>query len=155
MEPGSVFELSAAGMRVERMRLDVTAMNIANMNTSRTRAGGVYKPLKVVAHASGSLPRDAGFGQALVAAAGEAAPLAGLGGVPQAQVVALDVAPRKVHDPGHPDADAQGQVAYPGVDHLGEMVNMVAALRAYEANVIAMNASKHMVSKTLEIGGGA
>lgn len=158
MEQGSVFQVSAAGMRLERMRLDATALNIANMNTSRTRAGGVYKPLKVVAHAIGLPQEGVEFGRALSAAASEAGSTLGLGGLagaPEAQVVALDVAPRKVHDPGHPDADAQGLVSYPGIDHLGEMVNMVAALRAYEANVIAMNATKLMVSKTLEIGGAA
>lgn len=154
MDQGSIFQVSAAGMRVERMRLDVTAMNIANMNTSRTRSGGVYKPLKVVAHATGALAGGE-FGAALSAAAGELTSVEGLNGGPEAHVVTLDVAPRKIHDPGHPDADAQGDVSYPGVDHLGEMVNMVAALRAYEANVIAMNATKLMVSKTLEIGGGS
>jgi flagellar basal-body rod protein FlgC len=153
MEQGSIFQVSAAGMRIERMRLDATALNIANMNTSRTQAGGIYKPIKVVAHATGIF-HSGDFGEALSEAATEAQGLPGLAGAPQAQVVTMEVSPRKVHEPGHPDADAQGNVSYPGVDHLGEMVNMMTALRAYEANVIAMNATKLMISKTLEIGGG-
>jgi flagellar basal-body rod protein FlgC len=151
MDYSSIFQVSAAGMRVEKLRLDVTAMNIANINVSRSEAGGLFKPLKVVAH-SASAMGTGGFDAALL----QAADWAGLqGGLPQASVVTQDVAPRRVHDPGHPDADAQGHVLYPGVDHLGEMINMVSALRAYEANVVAMNAARTMATRALEIGGGA
>lgn len=148
MDYSSSFHISAAGMRVEKLRLDVTALNIANINASRSETGGLFKPLRVVAHTA----RAASFQTALLDAA-EGAPWQV--GVPEAGVLPRDVAPRKVHDPGHPDADAQGNVFYPGVDHLGEMVNMVSALRAYEANVVALNAAKTMASRALDIGGGA
>ncbi|MBI2308411.1 MAG: flagellar basal body rod protein FlgC [Rhodocyclales bacterium] len=135
--------ISASGMDVERTRLDVSAINLANVHTSRTAEGGAFKPLRVVA----------GFGQ--VAPFSKAVALTG--GVPGARVVDIrraDVPPRMAYEPGHPDADAQGFVAYPGVDTTLEMVNVMTAVRAYEANVIAMNAAKAMATKALEIGGG-
>ena len=146
----SVFEISAAGMRLEKMRIDVAALNIANMNTSRTQAGGIYKPLKVVAQASGGMS-----GMGFSAAMEEAASMMDLPAPPQAEVVATNATPRTIHDPGHPHADAKVNVSYPGVDHLTEMINLVSALRAYEANVVALNAGKVMASKALEIGGAA
>lgn len=160
MDYSSSFQISAAGMRVEKLRLDVTALNIANINASRSETGGLYKPLRVVAHtasfstASGATvgAARASFQSALLDAAQDASWRLG---VPEAGVLPREVAPRKVHDPGHPDADPQGNVFYPGVDHLGEMVNMVSALRGYEANVVALNAAKAMASRALEIGGGA
>jgi flagellar basal-body rod protein FlgC len=75
------------------------------------------------------------------------------GGVRIASVEAAQVAPRMVYEPGHPYADAQGMVAYPGVDHTTEMMNLNTALRAYEANVVAMNAARTMAARTLDIGG--
>lgn len=149
MDYSSSFQISAAGMRVEKLRLDVTALNIANINASRSETGGLFKPLRVVAHTAA---QPASFEAALADASAGAAWQVG---VPEAGVLPRDVAPRKVHDPGHPDADAQGNVYYPGVDHLGEMVSMVSALRAYEANVVALNAAKTMATRALEIGGGA
>jgi len=65
----------------------------------------------------------------------------------------MRVAPRMVYEPGHPHADTKGYVAYPGVDQSTQMVNMASALRAYEANVVAMNAARVMAARTLEIGG--
>lgn len=135
--------ISASGMEVERTRLDVTALNLANVHTSRTSDGGVFKPLRVIAGSGPVAP----FSNA-VASAVE---------VPGARVVdirPIDVSPRMAYEPGHPDADIQGFVAYPGVDTTLEMVNLMTAVRAYEANVIAMNAAKAMATKALEIGGG-
>ncbi|KAF0813398.1 Flagellar basal-body rod protein FlgC [Andreprevotia sp. IGB-42] len=139
----SAFAISAAGMRVEKMRLDVTALNLANMNSTRGADGQLYQPLRVVASAATSF--DGHFSQA--------AQLQAM--LPQGQIEPLDVAPRKVHDPGHPAADAAGDVEMPAINHLGEMLNMATALRAYEANVVAMNAAKTMALRALEIGGGA
>jgi flagellar basal-body rod protein FlgC len=150
MDYAASFKVSEAGMRIEKMRLDATALNIANMNTSRSQVGGLYKPLRVIAKSTSATP-SADFDTALSQAAG----IAGLQGAPEARIVAMDVAPRQIHDPGNPDADQQGNVAYPGVNHLNEMVTMVAAVRAYEANVVAMNATKLMASKALDIGGNS
>lgn len=135
--------ISASGMDVERTRLDVSALNLANVHTSRTAEGGVFKPMRVVAGAGPVAP----FSNAV----------ASIGEVPGARVVdihRIDVPPRMAFEPGHPDADAQGFVAYPGVDTTVEMVNLMTAVRSYEANVIAMNAAKAMATKALEIGGG-
>jgi flagellar basal-body rod protein FlgC len=144
MDYSNSFQISAAGMRLEKMRVDVTALNIANMNTSRTSGGQAFQPMKVVARANPGLDFSAlmANGGAL---ASQAAPLG--------EIVPTLAAPRVLHDPGHPDADAQGKVSYPGVDHLGEMVNLLSAMRAYEANLVALNASRVMASKALEIGG--
>jgi flagellar basal-body rod protein FlgC len=62
-------------------------------------------------------------------------------------------AARKVYEPGHPDADATGMVSYPAVDHMHEMMTVMTAIRAYEANLAALQATKTMATKALEIGG--
>lgn len=142
MDYNAAFQISASGMAVERLRLDVTAANIANMHSAGTSAAETYRPLSVVVKES-PLSFTRQFGQ--LAAAG--------GG---ARVVATEpqaVAPRMVYEPGHPYADPKGFVAYPGVNHLGEMLNLNTALRAYEANVVAMNAARTMATRTLDIGG--
>lgn len=143
MDYHAIFQISASGMAVEKLRLDTTAANIANMNVAAAPGGQVYRPLRVVAQAV-----PLGFGQqfgSLYSAAG--------GGVQASAVVPEAAAPRLVHEPGHPLADAKGMVAYPGVNHTQEMVNMTAALRAYEANVAVMNAAKAMATRALDIGG--
>ena len=142
MDFQNAFAISAAGMSVEKTRLDVTAMNLANMNSTKGADGQLYRPLRVVA-SSGSdsfatqFSRQAGLNKLL----------------PQVKIEAMSVAPRVVHDPGHPDADTNGNVSLPAVNHLTEMVNMTTALRAYEANVVAMNAAKTMALRALDIGG--
>lgn len=135
--------ISASGMEVERTRLDVSAMNLANVHSSRTAEGGAYKPMRVVAGAGPVAPFSS-----VVASAGQPS------GVRVLDIQRVDVPPRLAFEPGHPDADAQGFVAYPGVDTTVEMVSLMTAVRSYEANVIAMNAAKSMAMKALEIGGG-
>lgn len=139
MDYNAAFHISATGMAVEKLRLDVTAANIANMNTAAPTAAQAYQPLRVVARAQG-LDFSQQFGQ--------------LAGAPHnVALVPQAVAPRLVYEPGHPYADAKGLVAYPGVNHTAEMVNLNVALRAYEANVAAMSAARTMAARTLEIGG--
>jgi flagellar basal-body rod protein FlgC len=143
MDYSAAFQISATGMAVEKMRLDVTAANIANMHSAAPNAASVYKAQRVVAQA---LPMTFSqqFGQ-----------LAGVlqGGVGVLAVESQDVAPRMVYEPGHPYADGKGFVAYPNINHTAEMVNLNTALRAYEANVVAMNAARVMAARTLDIGG--
>jgi flagellar basal-body rod protein FlgC len=140
----SAFQISASGMTVEKMRIDVTAANIANMHSAAPSASGVYQPMRVVAQAVPvSFSRH--FGQLLS--------LDG-GGTRVTSVEAQAVAPRMVYEPGHPYADAKGYVAYPGVDQVSEMLNLNTALRSYEANVAAMNAARTMAARTLDIGNG-
>lgn len=143
MDYHAAFQISASGMAFEKMRLDVTAANIANMNTAAASAGQVYQPLRVVGRAA-ALNFSQQFGQ-LAAVSG--------GGVQIAAVEPQAVAARMVYEPGHPYADAKGFVAYPGVNHASEMLTLNTALRAYEANVAAMSAAKAMAARALEIGG--
>ena len=138
--------ISASGLTAERLRMDVTAENLANAQTTRTAAGGPYRRKEVVLQQA---PATGGFAGRLATAMG------GGGGRPGGVEVALIAedtsAPRRVHDPGHPDADAEGYVAMPYVDTVAEMVDLIAASRAYEANVTAMQAAKQMYAKTLDL----
>lgn len=138
------FEISASGMALERVRLDTLALNLANANTTRAEDGGPYRPLRVIARA-----RDgAEFEGRIDALFNGAHP----GGVEVTEIVAEDVAPRMVLDPGHPDADDRGYVAYPNINPVSEMVTLIEAVRGYEANVRALNAAKAMALSALEIG---
>ena len=136
------FEISATGMSLEKLRLELTAANLANMHSAAARPGEVYRPLRLQAE---TVPmRFAQHFNQLALASG--------GGVRVTQLVPQQTAPRMVYEPGHPYADTKGFVAYPGIDHTSEMLNLNTALRAYEANVVAMNAAKMMASRTLDIG---
>ncbi|MYM32218.1 flagellar basal body rod protein FlgC [Duganella sp. CY15W] len=140
MDYNAAFQISASGMAVEKLRLDVTAANLANMNNAAASVAQAYRPLRVISQAA-----PVGFGA-------QFSQLYGAG----VEVLAVDaeaVAPRMVYEPGHPYADAKGMVAYPAVNHTAEMVNLNTALRAYEANVAAMNAARTMASRALDIGG--
>ena len=146
MDYYAAFAIGASGLTVQKTRLDITALNLAN--ASSTRAGGaLYQPLTVV-----SAPRAAARFDAMLA--GQAARLPALG----AEVVSvqpLNLPPRQVYEPGHPDADARGFVAYPAIDPLREMLTLITATRAYEANLSALNAARTMAQRALEIGGNA
>ncbi len=141
-------EISASGLTAERLRMDVAAENLANAQTTRGTDGGPYRRKSVVleqAAASGS------FGAQLRTAMDGRAGGGASGGVQVAGIVE-DLSPaRQIYDPGHPDADAQGYVAMPNVDTVAEMVDLITASRGYEANVTAMQASKQMFTKTLEL----
>ena len=132
--------ISASALTAERTRMDVTAENLANAQTTRTDAGGPYRRKVVqLAEASGS----AGFGAALSAAQGK--------GVRVAAITEDSTPLKTVYDPGHPDADAKGYVQMPNVEPVEEMVDLITAQRSYEANVTAMQSAKSMFSKTLDI----
>jgi flagellar basal-body rod protein FlgC len=145
MDISSIFDISAAGMNLERQRLEVSALNLANANTTRGADGLPFTPLQVVVR-SGMTPFDAVFN------AVNGGGLSGSG--PVGQVQTADVPPRQVYEPGHPDADANGFVSYPGVNPVSEMVHLIAVTRAYEANVRVFNAGRSMALKALEIGSG-
>jgi flagellar basal-body rod protein FlgC len=138
-------EISASGLTAERLRMDVVAENLANAQTTRGADGQPYRRKEVILQeAPGS------FGATLSSVMGGGAKSSG-GGVEVAGVVE-DATPLKhVYDPGHPDADAQGYVTMPNVDSVTEMVDLISASRAYEANVTAMQAAKQMFSRTLEL----
>lgn len=135
--------ISAAGMEAERARLDASAMNIANVHTSRASYGGPFRPLRVVNTTTPLFSKSlSSVGQSMFS-------------VPAPQIQQTYAAPRLVHEPGHPDANAKGFVAYPAIDTTAEMVQLMTAVRAYEANVVAMNAAKSMALKALDIGRGS
>ncbi len=139
------FEISSSGMSVERARLDATAVNLANINSTRSADGTVFRPLRVI---SGS-KANAKFATTINAFSAAQ----NFAGVQINEIRQLDVPPRMVFEPAHPDANEKGFVAYPGINSVGEMVNLISTMRAYEANVVAMNAAKTMALKALDIGG--
>jgi flagellar basal-body rod protein FlgC len=137
--------VSATGLTAERLRMDVTAENLANAQTTRGADGQPYRRKEVVL----AEVQSGGFGGTLAKAmtGGGAQP----GGV-EVEAITQDATPGKlVYDPGHPDADAEGYVRMPNVDTVAEMVDLISASRAYEANVTAMNAAKQMFTKTLDL----
>ena len=139
-------DVSAGGLTAERLRMNVTAENLANAQTTRGANGQPYRRKEVVLEEV----TGAGFGATLASAMGAAA--AGRpGGVQVAGIVEDPSNFKTVYDPGHPDADAQGYVRMPNVDTVTEMVDLISASRAYEANVTAMQAAKQMWVKTLEL----
>jgi flagellar basal-body rod protein FlgC len=131
--------ISGSGLTAQRMRMDVTAENLANAQSVG------YKRKDVVVQQSG----DGGFGGALASAMGSSAPAGG--GVEVTQITEDPGAGRRVYDPGHPDADRNGYVTMPNVNPVTEMVDLIDASRAYEANVTAMQAAKQMFTKTLDL----
>jgi flagellar basal-body rod protein FlgC len=154
MDYSQSFAISAAGMNLERTRVDVAALNLANANTIQSVEGAHYRPLRVVARAaamavSGRVPFTDLFNQGIENSVADMSPL-------QSSIVSLeptDSPPRLVYEPGHPMANEKGFVAYAGVDTATEMVTLMSATRSYEANVAAMNTARALALKTLEIGG--
>ena len=131
-------DISASGLIAERTRMDVTSQNLANAQSSG------YRRQDVVLRESGG-----GFANVLGQAIGASGDSGR--GVEVAAVTTDQSEQRRVYDPGHPDADAQGYVRLPNVNAVSEMTDLISASRAYEANVTAMNTAKQMFSKTLEL----
>jgi flagellar basal-body rod protein FlgC len=139
-------EISASGLTAQRLRMDVTAENLANANTTKGADGQPYRRKEVVLR---EIPQT-GFG-ATLSSAMTTGGAQRAGGVEVAQI-AQDKTPGKlVYDPGNPGANAQGYVQMPNVDTVTEMVDLIDSSRAYEANVTAMQASKQMFAKTLDL----
>lgn len=157
----SGFTLSGSGLSAQRKRMNAIASNIANAETTRTAEGGPYRRKVVTLTAN----EAQGFASSLDSAFGlvrtEGAHLSpGTFGLPGGETAAPAVTAREeedpaefitVHDPGHPDADADGYVKMPNVNIVTEMVDMMSASRAYEANVVAITAAKNMAKDSLEI----
>ena len=139
----SVFSISGSGMTVEKTRVDVAAVNLANMHSTRSINGGAYQPMRVL---SGERLDNSSFADML------SAPTDAMRGAQVLGVETLNVEPRLAFEPGHPDADEKGYVRYPNVDQTAEMLTLVSAVRAYEANLVALNAAKNMALRALEIG---
>ena len=145
MDTSPTFAISAAGMALERARVEVAALTLANAHTSAAAGQAPFSPMRVVAQPASAQS----FAELMQGGSGLAA-LA-----PEYQVEPTNAGPRLVHEPGHPLADKNGFVSYPGVDPATEMVTLMSATRAYEANVAAMNTARALALKALEIGGNS
>jgi len=142
-------KISASGLSAERLRMDVISANVANANSTRTVAGGPYK--RQVAMLEAVSPSSAGFSKYLEESQNNQSNLSGV----RVSAIVEDSSPlKRVYDPKHPDAKEDGYVEYPNVEVMKEMVELITASRAYEANATVLNCSKNMVLKTLEIGRG-
>ena len=144
----SAFAIGAAGMQVEQTRFNVAALNLANANSVRAADGTMFQPLRVV---SGPKP-----GLSFQSVLDRIGTLNGGTTALAPQVISTETtnnSPRLMFDPGHPSADERGFVALPAVNTMLEMMTLMTAQRAYEANVVAINAAKSMVMKSMEIGG--
>ena len=136
--------ISASGLSAQRLRMNLISANLANVNTTRTKAGGPYRRKDPVFAAQAP---EGSFREMLRNRQKEMlAKVAVIGIVEDAR------APIRRYDPKHPEADKNGYVALPNINVMEEMVNMISATRSYEANVSAIKAAKAMALKALEIG---
>ena len=136
----TAMEVSASGLSAERTRMNIAASNLANAQTTQTAAGGPYQRRDVVM-AAVDVPgaRNTQFAQAVR-------------GVAVTQISPDTTAPRLEYDPGHPQANASGYVAYPNINPVEEMVDMITASRAYEAGITSMSTAVNMAERALGIG---
>ena len=147
----SSINIASSGMSAERLRSDVIADNIANASTTRTAEGGPFRRSRVILRPRTEQPfwRSPFLPDMMDGGAGK--------GVRVVTVEKDDAKPRLVYDPTHPDAiktgARAGYVEMPNVNIVTEMVDLIAASRAYEANAAIVNGSKTMFMKALEIGG--
>ncbi|GAA0362150.1 flagellar basal body rod protein FlgC [Alkalibacterium iburiense] len=136
-------QINASGLTLERFKLDTISTNIANVNTTRTEDGeGPYIKQEVefeenLKRVSSAFDNDSSVMSAGVRITG---------------VATDEENVRFVYEPEHPDANEEGYVGYPNVDMADEMINMMTAIRTYDANVTAINSSKDMLKRALEIG---
>jgi flagellar basal-body rod protein FlgC len=141
----SSLNISASALTAERLRMDIISQNLANINTTRAEDGKPYRRKVVVfEEKQGTRAFSDYLNQSMTARnTGSGVRVAG---------IVEDTSPyKRVFDPGHPDADETGFVSLPNVETITEMINMIAASRAYEANVTAMNTTKAMALKALDI----
>lgn len=137
--------INTSGLTLERFKLDTISTNIANVNTTRTEEGeGPYLQQQVTFEEALRQRNNSATGQPGLTSAG----------VRVTGVETDEENIRMVFEPGHPDADENGYVAYPNVDMADEMVNMMTAIRTYDANVTAVNNSQELLQRALEIGQG-
>lgn len=137
-------QISSSGMSAQRKRIETISTNLANINTTRTAEGGPYRRQSVVF--SATHVKDS-FGREL-----ETAMKDDVREVSVTDVVEDHEEPKMVYNPEHPDANEGGYVAMPNVNLMEEMVDMISASRAYEANVASISATKSMITKAISIG---
>jgi len=140
----NALNVSATGLTAQRLRMDTISQNIANINTTRTPEGGPYRRKVTLFQ---EIP-DQSFNRIFQNTINR--PVLGAG-VRVSEIAADNTPGDRVYEPGHPDADADGYITMPNVNIVSEMVDMISASRSYEANVTAINSSKSMIAKTMEI----
>ncbi len=141
----SSMDTSASALTAQRLRMDVISQNMANVDTTRTEDGEPYKRKVVLFQEIGSKASFAQYlGKAMDSDVGQ--------GVRVTRIVDDETPGSRFYDPTHPDADENGYVTNSNVNIVEEMVNMISANRSYEANITAINTTKSMIAKTLEIG---
>jgi flagellar basal-body rod protein FlgC len=139
----SALEISGSAMGAERQRAEVVASNMANAETTRTPSGGPYRRKEVVFSGASNSPF-----QLLLAGVRR---LTGRSAVHISKVVNDPSPPVMRYEPGHPDADKSGYVAYPAINPIEEMVDLMGAARAYQLNAAAVSASKQMIQGAMDI----
>ncbi|MDF2524551.1 MAG: flagellar basal-body rod protein FlgC [Clostridiales bacterium] len=139
-------DIGASALTAQRLRMDLISQNIANVNTTRTENGTPYRrKVAVFEERSNNVP----FSDYLSESSKDKISGQGV----RVARIAEDASPfKKMYEPGHPDADENGYVELPNIDIVTEMVNMISATRAYEANVTSINTSKGLAIKALDIG---
>jgi len=142
MQMFNTFKISASGLTAEKLRMDTIASNIANATTTRTEEGGPYR--RKIAVFKESLEKEINRTTNRSETVSQ--------GVKVDSIIEDETPFKLTYDPMHPDANEEGYVEMPNVNIMNEMVDMIAATRAYEANVTALNATKSMFLKALEIG---
>lgn len=139
----SAMDIAASGLSAQRTQMNVISMNLANVQTTRTAEGGPYERKEVMFR---SAPVKRPFDAVMLSELDQE-----VKGVKVARIDTDERPFKKVHDPGHPDADAQGYVRYPDINVVEEMANMLTALRSYEANLSSVSTVKGMMNQALQI----
>ena len=140
----TTLKISSSGIAAQKKRMAAISSNIANAQSTRTAEGGPYRKKEVV---FGSEPARESFSEILEGELDAQAEQ-----VHATEVISTDNPPILKYEPNHPEANEQGYVAYPNINVMEEMANMISASRAYEANINVMNTTKGMAMKALEIG---
>lgn len=141
----TTLEVSGSALSAERQRAEVVAANLANAETTNTPEGGPYRRKEVVFSSTGTTPFR------MMLADYHHLGQAGAPGVRVQQVVADNTEPVLRYEPGHPDADKDGYVAYPAINPTQEMVDLMGAMRSYQLNASAITATKQMIEQSIAL----
>lgn len=144
------YNVSSSGMSAQRTRINVVSANIANAKTTHTQEGGAYKKQQVVFEDI-LLANNKKTNSNDVESTNNKNSEISLRGVGVKSIIESDAKPIMRYEPTHPDANTEGYVAYPDINPVIEMVDLIEAMRSYEANVASFNTHKNIDSKTLEI----
>ena len=143
MDIFQTLKISSSALKAQQIRLKTISSNLANIETTRTPEGGPYKKKSVVFKSVEDPSFEKHLDQNMKGVAK---------GVEVSRIITSNSAPKTIYDPSHPDADEKGYVALPNINLLEEMADLMAATRAYEANVTTIKSAKRMALKALEIG---